>query len=97
MHLGHRIIQYFIITGMGKTSLKPNQYPLIRISLAKPSAVMFADAPVIEILLDSGPDVSAFIKSLWQTRQHIKAPPFPLEGRLDEWIEAIENHATNSI
>jgi hypothetical protein len=55
-------------------------YPRIRISLSKPTAVTLADAPVVEVSVDT----RAMLKL-------IPLPPvpmpFPLQGRLDDWIK----------
>ena len=50
---------------------------------------MFADAPTVECLVDSDPSKSAEVKELWNAREkgQMKQVPFPLEGRLDEWIK----------
>lgn len=50
---------------------------------------MFADAPTVECLVDSDPSQSAEVKELWNAREkgQMKQVPFPLEGRLDEWIK----------
>jgi hypothetical protein len=49
--------------------------------------VTFADAPVVEILVDSDPQKNPDAKVLWLTFYEKKIrPPFPLTGRLDEWI-----------
>jgi hypothetical protein len=53
--------------------------PRIRISLAKPTAVTLADAPVVEILVDSK-------DMLDRAPPASIALPFRLQGRLDEWI-----------
>jgi len=63
----------------------------IRISLEKPTAVTFADAPVVEMLMDSDPAENHVAESLWQGAGVTKQPPFPLQGRLDDWIRT--NHA----
>lgn len=40
--------------------------PKIRIALAKPTAVMFADAPVIEVLLETDPLKSKALREIWE-------------------------------
>ncbi|KAH8754237.1 Dihydroneopterin aldolase-domain-containing protein [Hyaloscypha finlandica] len=69
-------------------------YQRIRLSLSKPTAVTFADAPSVSTLLDSDPSTSQEVKELWQKREGGRKEevivPFPLEGRLDEWIERCE-------
>ena len=53
---------------------------------------MFADAPAVEMLLDSHPQKSESMAMLWKEKENVKKPPFPLQGRLDEWIK--ENGTT---
>jgi hypothetical protein len=55
---------------------------------------MFADAPTVECLVDSDPSKSAEVKELWKAREsrQMKQVPFPLEGRLDAWVEKNELH-----
>jgi hypothetical protein len=50
----------------------------MKICLEKPTAVTLADAPVVELLIDSA--------KILRLNNHAKTPPFPLQGRLDEWI-----------
>ena len=52
--------------------------PRIKICLEKPTAVTLADAPIVELLIDSA--------KILRLNDHAKALPFPLQGRLDEWI-----------
>jgi hypothetical protein len=63
----------------------------VRIRLEKPTAVMFADAPAVEILVDSDPKVNRDVESLWRDYEVVRQPPFPLESRLDEWISLNES------
>ena len=60
----------------------------IRISLEKPTVIPFADAPIVEIMVDAHPERtdSEKVKRAWDGFEKTKAPPFPLQGRLDEWI-----------
>ncbi len=53
---------------------------------------MFADAPAVEMLINSNPRKSEIAARLWGETEKTKAkkPPFPLQGRLDEWIEKNE-------
>jgi hypothetical protein len=46
------------------------------------------------MLLDSDPSKSTEVKELWKAREKegAKVVPFPLEGRLDEWIGKNEVH-----
>lgn len=63
----------------------------MKIRLEKPTAVTWADAPAVEMVLssdgdpelptDDGPGVGAGAKMV----------PFPLQGRLDEWIRENES------
>ncbi|KAN0122632.1 Dihydroneopterin aldolase domain containing protein [Hyaloscypha variabilis] len=64
-------------------------YQRIRITLQKPTAVTFAAAPSVSLLLDSDPSKSQEVSELWERRKGGEGKlvvPFPLEGRLDEWI-----------
>jgi len=70
-------------------------YPRIRVKLEKPTAVTFADAPMIEMLVDADPyKGDKLAKEMWdeaifkdgRDKMLEKKPPFPLQGRLDEWI-----------
>lgn len=61
----------------------PGITPRIKISLSKPTAVTLADAPVVEILVDSRVMLDRAPPSL-------TVIPFPLQGRLDEWIKKID-------
>lgn len=88
--LSANIIKYFLIPhfpqGLKPKCLEGNSglnHQHIRISLEKPIATTFADAPIIELLIDSDPSKSEAVKALWKTGS--KQPPFPLTGRLDEW------------
>ncbi len=63
----------------------------MRIRLEKPTAVMFADSPAVEMLVDSDPRVNRDIEGLWNDYEVVKQPPFPLESRLDEWISLNES------
>jgi hypothetical protein len=81
MHVGERILKYFVIP-----ICKFGIHPQITISLEKPTAVTFADAPVVEITIDSDPDKNPMTKSMWGNATKIQRPPFPLQGWLDEWI-----------
>jgi hypothetical protein len=79
-------------------------YQRIRISLSKPTAVTFADAPSVSVLVDSDPSKSQEVKELWSQRELAYSlrggakemvVPFPLEGRLDEWIARTESGVGN--
>jgi len=62
----------------------------IRISLEKPTVVPFADAPMVEIMVDVHPHLTdnEEVKRAWSAFDKAKSPPFPLQGRLDEWIRS---------
>lgn len=59
----------------------------IRICLQKPTAVILADAPAVEVLVDSDPGINAFTRELLAANVRNEKPPFPLRGRLDVWIQ----------
>lgn len=61
----------------------------LRICLEKPTAVIFADAPAVEILLDT--DRSETTKALWNSiagieKDDLPRVEYPLETSLQEWI-----------
>ena len=66
----------------------------IRISLEKPSAVILADAPVIEIVRSSNPqdEDTKRLYNEWTRSAHSNdlnkgRVPFPLQGKLSTWIK----------
>jgi len=61
----------------------PQSFPRIKISLEKPTAVTLADAPVVELLIDTNDEL---LRASISGSDGI-APPFPLQGRLDEWMK----------
>lgn len=61
----------------------------IRISLEKPTAVMFAEAPMVEVLIDSDPTKSKAVSDLWQFKR--RQPPFPLKRSLRDWENDTED------
>jgi len=76
---------------------------LVTVCLEKPSAVMFADSPMIEVRRHADPsvDVTGVSKDLLNqmvglVRETGKASavPFPLQGRLDEWIRVTDPQDT---
>ena len=88
MHVGQRITRCFLVPHY-KSSAKKNY--LITISLEKPTAVTFADAPMVEMTLDSDPDKDPKMEALWECAAKIQPPPFPLQGRLDQWLASNED------
>lgn len=64
--LGQRLVSFYISLLKGKQAEK---YPRFTISLSKPTAVTFADAPTIEILVDSNPQNNKSVAILWQNHQ----------------------------
>lgn len=66
-------------------------WPSIRISLEKPTAVVFADAPMVEMVRSSDPNVDKESEALRRLSTGDKVQvPYPLQGRLDNWIRS--NH-----
>lgn len=55
--------------------------------------MIFADAPMIEMLLDSNPSHNGVAEEVFRNVGQAKRPPFPLEGRLDEWIARYDPEA----
>jgi hypothetical protein len=88
MHVCQRITKYYLVPyskpPLSKAPAKKDYQ--ITTSLEKPTAVTFADAPVVEMTLDSYPDKNPKMRALWDCATTIQPPPFPLQGRLDEWI-----------
>lgn len=80
---------------------EPRFEQLVTVTLEKPTAVMFAESPMIEIRKHANPSLDRKSDALWHeiiyVLEHSMAPghvyagakvPFPLQGRLDEWIRA---------
>lgn len=97
-HLSTNLIKYFLIPhfppelkvecleGKGR-----HNHQRLRISLEKPTAVMFADAPIVEVMVDSDPSHSEAMNALWKDIGASIHPPFPLQGRLADWEKEKEN------
>ena len=83
--LAARIIKFFVL------SQPPTALPApagVRITIEKPNAIPFADAPVIEIYRsaeESDVHVKKMVAELGLKRPQI---PFPLQGRLDEFLQS---------
>ena len=100
-HVGRRILKYFLSPivvhrGGGGT------HERIKICLEKPTAVTFAEAPAVEILIDSNPDVNGFARHLLRGNMKARKPPFPLQGSLNQWIrengpEAVSGEETDPL
>jgi hypothetical protein len=67
----------------------------VKICLEKPTAVTFAEAPVVEILVDSNPDINGFARQLLRSNMKAKKPPFPLQGSLNQWIRENDSEAVS--
>lgn len=52
---------------------------------------MFADAPIVEVMVDSDPSHSEAMNALWKDIGASIHPPFPLQGRLADWEKEKEN------
>lgn len=61
----------------------------VHLKLEKPSAIPFASAPAIEITRGSGQE-DLFAMRLWDECGYRTAKwiPFPLKGRLSDWLES---------
>jgi hypothetical protein len=66
--------------------MSPHNHPQVRVSLSKPTAVTFADFPVVEMVTDTDPSQNELADACWKQLGSVKKPPFPLQGRLDEWL-----------
>ncbi len=62
----------------------------MRICLEKPTAVIFAHSPAVEMLMESDPAKSKLAEELWKYKDRTRHPPKVLSGRLDEWIRKSE-------
>lgn len=49
---------------------------------------------MVEMLVDSDPVVNRSVEWLWRDRKKGSQVPFPLQGRLDEWIVENETEKT---
>ncbi|KUJ22751.1 uncharacterized protein LY89DRAFT_728868 [Mollisia scopiformis] len=84
-----RIITLFLIPHHSYTApvpTSPHHHPQIRMTLCKPTAVTFADNPVVEFLTDTDPGNNELAEKCWKELGRVKKPPFPLQGRLDDWL-----------
>ncbi|KAL3424859.1 FolB domain-containing protein [Phlyctema vagabunda] len=91
VHIGQRVIKYFLFPRQQLDNSLQN----IKICLEKPTAVTWADAPAVEMLLSSDleSEMTSRLGEEWKEGGS-KAVPFPLHGRLDQWIQ--ENYPTDS-
>lgn len=90
-HVGQRIIKYFLIPRTSHSTGGP--YERIKICLEKPTAVTFADAPAVEILVDADPSINNLAQQLLKSNVKRKTLPFPLQSRLDLWIQENDREA----
>lgn len=102
-HLVNRIIKWFIFTSHDAIVFEQ----LITVTLEKPSAVMFAESPMVEVRRHANPrsdetgisnvlfeEVRAMQKRVGKSIESFARIPFPLQGRLDEWIRATDPEDT---
>ncbi len=83
-HLARRVIKHFVYQYTPKVHASR-----VRIILKKPSAVTFAESPVVEVNWTSDPSVDLRCKSLWDEFNALESAPkvpFPLTQRLYHWI-----------
>lgn len=99
-HLVRRIIKWFLYAEFRTFVKPPNEDPevqfgqLVIVSLEKPSAVMFAESPAVEVRRHADPRHSReLLNQIFESskRNHVDMVaggivPFPLQGRLDDWI-----------
>ncbi|KAI9743120.1 MAG: hypothetical protein M1818_003415 [Claussenomyces sp. TS43310] len=91
VHVAERVIDLFVYPyrpyeqQQEGSSVGNNKGPcsLVKVSLEKPSAVTFADTPVIEIVRSTKP-----VAIEGTNKPHSAKVPFPLLGRLDDWLKA---------
>lgn len=84
--LAAKIIKYFILARQEKSS---SGGPAgVRITIEKPSAVPFADAPIIEVYRSAEQSDPAVKRMIAELGKKIPQIPFPLQGRLDEFLNS---------
>lgn len=100
-HLNRRILKYFIypyqpfIRSLEPATLNTFSWSQVRICVEKPTAVVLADAPVIEIVRTSDPTTDGEALKLhgeWLDNVRRRGAlgtraPFPLQGTLSSWIK----------
>ncbi|EPE28017.1 Tetrahydrobiopterin biosynthesis enzymes-like protein [Glarea lozoyensis ATCC 20868] len=65
-HLCHLIIEKFVVANPEYPSLtKIWGYPVVKVGLEKPTAVTMADAPCVELVVDTDPTKNSITKGLW--------------------------------
>ncbi len=87
IHLTSRITKHFIFPYHTR---KP--FPIVTISLTKPSATTFADAPIVTVSRSSDPEKDERSKQLWDewiswNMGRDSMIPYPFHGKLDHWIQ----------
>lgn len=85
--LSSRVIKHCIWAPAIGAHFEPNVAG-VRVSLEKPSAVPFAEAPVIEIYRSAQRDDPAVQRILTELGNKPPRIPFPLPGRLDEFLRS---------
>ncbi|KAI1006214.1 hypothetical protein K3495_g2005 [Podosphaera aphanis] len=92
-HVGQRIIRYHLYPQiLGNTQIDPQHlvWPSIRIQLSKPTAVTFADAPTVEMLIDLNEENKRLENLQSQGSENLwieySRPEFPLQGTLKDWL-----------
>lgn len=102
-HLSARIIKYFIYAYnpafqrpriQSSSTHRSSVFSNVRVCLEKPSAVIFADAPSVEILRSSNPHEDKDAERLWDECESYAEGndlvpgriPYPLQGTLSAWI-----------
>lgn len=85
--LASRIIKHCIWAPAIGTRFEPN-IGGVRITLEKPSAVPFADAPAIGIYRSAQRDDPSVQRMLTELGNKPPKVPFPLQGRLDEFLQS---------
>lgn len=95
VHVAERVVKHFIIQyvpsdpimrsvndTVTQMSFDAKTTPtIVTVRLAKPTAVTFADSPMIEVSRSAADVLSGDVMTSGSR------VPFPLEGRLDSWLE----------
>lgn len=85
------MIRYFVVPRVAlSAALAPRASPRVKISLSKPTAVTFAEAPTVEMATESAPAIAEMAKRVGEAGRVSLKVPFPLAGRLDDWIQTQE-------
>jgi hypothetical protein len=63
-HVAQYLVKYFVDTYFFEVQ-DSRKFPRLRIALSKPTAVTLADAPTVEVLVDTDPAVNKSMAEVW--------------------------------